>query len=295
MTDKLLAGCGTALVTPFRPDGSVDFEAYARLVDRQVEGGTDFLVPVATTAETPALTQEEKAQLLRVTKEHARGKKIVAGVGVNCVRDTLANIALLEPYGPDAFLVVVPYYNKPTQEGQYQYFKTIAAATSTPVVIYNVPGRTGANMLPDTVLRLAHDCPNIIGVKEASGNYDQVCEILRHAPGGFCTLSGDDDLTLALMASGADGVISVASNIAPSEVSGMVHAAMVEDYRTARKMLYRLFPLFKGCFVESNPIPAKEALAQLGLCSRTMRLPLVEASEGTRKVITEILSDLQIH
>lgn len=289
---KLFTGCGTALVTPFRQDGSIDYEAYAGLVDRQIDKGVDFLVPVATTAETPALTQDEKARLLEITKEHAKGHRIIAGVGVNCVRDTLANIKLLEPYGPDAFLVVVPYYNKPTQEGQYQYFKTVAAETSLPVIIYNVPGRTGANMLPDTVLGLAQDCPNIIGVKEASGNYSQVCEILRRAPKGFCVLSGDDDLTMALMASGADGVISVASNVAPAEVSEMVHAAMAEDYRSARALLYRLFPLFKGCFVESNPIPVKEALAQMGLCARTMRLPLVEASEETSRIIAGILAEL---
>lgn len=290
---RMFAGCGTAMVTPFRPDGSVDYEAYARLVDRQVEGGVDFLVPVATTAETPTLTRDEKARLLAVTREHAAGCGVMAGAGANCVSDTVSNIRLLEPCGADAFLVVVPYYNKPTQEGQYRYFKAITEATDTPVVIYNVPGRTGANILPETVLRLAEECPGIIGIKEASGNYGQVCEILRHKPDGFSVLSGDDDMAMALIASGADGVISVASNVAPSEVSDMVHAAMEDDCETARRLLYRLFPLFKGCFVESNPIPAKEALAQLGLCGRTMRLPLVEASEGTRKLIAEVLAGLE--
>lgn len=289
---KLFWGCGTALLTPFNADESIDYEAYAALVDNQVDNGVDFLVPLGTSAETPALTQDEKVELFKITKEHAKGHKLIAGVGVNCVRDTLANIHLLEPLGPDAFLVVVPYYNKPTQEGLYRYYKAIAAATTTPIVMYNVPGRTGTNMLPQTVVRIANECPNIVGIKEASGSFDQVSEILRTKPRDFCVLSGDDDITLPLMAAGADGVISVASNIAPSEVSSMVHALMAEDYRTARALHMKLFPLFKGCFVESNPIPAKEALAQLGLCHNYMRLPLAPASEQTKATIRDILAKL---
>ena len=292
MKDLVLQGCGTALVTPFTADGAVDYEAYAALVDRQVAGGVHFLVPLATTGETPTLSQEEKVAIFQTVKAHAAGRPLLVGVGVNSLPDTLGNIRLLEPLGPDALLVVVPYYNKPTQQGQYEYFKAVAAETALPIIIYNVPGRTGANMLPDTVLRLANDVPNIRGIKEASGKYDQVSEILRRAPEGFTVLSGDDDMTLAFMATGAHGVISVASNVAPKEVTEMVEAAMKGDYATARVLHHRLFPLFKACFVESNPIPAKAALAQLGQMRATVRLPLAEASDATKELMQKVLQDL---
>lgn len=292
MKPLVLQGCGTALVTPFTADGAVDYEAYAALVDRQVAGGVHFLVPLATTGETPTLSQQEKVAIFQTVKAHAKGLPLLVGVGVNSLPDTLANISLLEPLGPDALLVVVPYYNKPTQQGQYEYFKAVAATTSLPIIIYNVPGRTGANMLPDTVLRLAQDVPNIRGIKEASGKYDQVSEILRRAPEGFAVLSGDDDMTLAFMATGAHGVISVASNVAPKEVSGMTEALMKGDYATARELHHRLFPLFKACFVESNPIPAKAALAQMGQMNATVRLPLAEASEATKVLMQNVLAEL---
>ena len=292
MKDLVLQGCGTALVTPFTADGAVDYEAYAALVDRQVGGGVHFLVPLATTGETPTLSPEEKVAIFQTVKTHAKGRPLLVGVGVNSLPDTLANIRLLEPLGPDALLVVVPYYNKPTQQGQYEYFKAVAAATSLPVIIYNVPGRTGANMLPDTVLRLAQDVPNIRGIKEASGKYDQVSEILRRAPEGFTVLSGDDDMTLAFMATGAHGVVSVASNVAPKEVTEMVEAVQRGDYDSARALHHRLFPLFKACFVESNPIPAKAALSLLGQMHATVRLPLAEASDQTKELMQKVLQDL---
>ena len=292
MKDLVLQGCGTALVTPFTADGAVDYEAYAALVDRQVAGGVHFLVPLATTGETPTLSPEEKVAIFQTVKTHAKGRPLLVGVGVNSLPDTLANIRLLEPLGPDALLVVVPYYNKPTQQGQYEYFKAVAAATSLPVIIYNVPGRTGANMLPDTVLRLAQDVPNIRGIKEASGKYDQVSEILRRAPEGFTVLSGDDDMTLAFMATGAHGVVSVASNVAPKEVTEMVEAVQRGDYDSARALHHRLFPLFKACFVESNPIPAKAALSLLGQMHATVRLPLAEASDQTKELMQKVLQDL---
>ena len=201
MTDRL-KGCGTALVTPFC-DGKVDYEAYGRLVRRQLGAGVDFLVPLATTGETPTLSPDEKTRLLRMTRELAPDTPIVAGVGSNSLDATLENISLLAPCGADAFLVVVPYYNKPTQEGQYMYFKAVSERSPLPIVMYNVPGRTGANMSAQTAVRLAEDCPGIIATKEASGNFAQVSEILRTAPEGFSVLSGDDDMTLALMAAGA--------------------------------------------------------------------------------------------
>ena len=292
MKPLVLQGCGTALVTPFTADGAVDYEAYARMVDRQVASGVDFLVPLATTGETPTLSAGEKTAIYQVVKEHAQGLPLMPGVGVNSLPDTLANIRLLEPLGADALLVVVPYYNKPTQQGQYEYFKAVAAETSLPVIIYNVPGRTGANMLPDTVIRLANDVPNIRGIKEASGNYDQVSEIIRRAPEGFTVLSGDDDMTLAFMATGAHGVISVASNIAPKEVTQMVEAMQRGDLAGARALHHRLFPLFKACFVESNPIPAKAALEQLGVIGGTVRLPLATASDATKALMQKVLADL---
>ena len=292
MKPLVLQGCGTALVTPFTADGAVDYEAYARMVDRQVASGVDFLVPLATTGETPTLSAGEKTAIYQVVKEHAQGLPLMPGVGVNSLPDTLNNIRLLEPLGADALLVVVPYYNKPTQQGQYEYFKAVAAETSLPVIIYNVPGRTGANMLPDTVIRLANDVPNIRGIKEASGNYDQVSEILRRAPKDFTVLSGDDDMTLAFMATGAHGVISVASNIAPKEVSQMVKAMQEGRLEKARTLHHRLFPLFKACFVESNPIPAKAALAQLGVIGETVRLPLATASDATKALMQKVLAEL---
>ena len=292
MKPLVLQGCGTALVTPFTPDGAVDYEAYGRMVDRQVANGVHFLVPLATTGETPTLSAGEKTAIYQLVKEHAKGLPLMPGVGVNSLPDTLGNIRLLEPLGADALLVVVPYYNKPTQQGQYEYFKAVAAETSLPIIIYNVPGRTGANMLPDTVIRLANEVPNIRGIKEASGNYDQVSEIIRRAPEGFTVLSGDDDMTLAFMATGAHGVISVASNIAPKEVTQMVEAMQRGDLAGARALHHRLFPLFKACFVESNPIPAKAALEQLGVIGGTVRLPLASASDATKALMQKVLADL---
>lgn len=288
-----LQGCGTALVTPFKIT-DVDFQAFRSMVRRQVRCGVDFLVPLGTTGETPCLNNQERIEILKIAKEECGGKPVIVGGGTNSLQDTIAAMNVLEPYGPDAFLIVVPYYNKPTQEGMYQYFKAVAAATKKAVIIYNVPGRTGANMLPQTVLRLAKDIPNIIAIKEASGNYDQVSAILREAPEDFQVLSGDDDMTLALMATGAAGVISVASNIAPKEVANMTHRILAGDLANARKLHHRLWPLFKACFVESNPVPAKAALKTLGLCRNELRLPLVPATKETEKLMAQVIKDLKL-
>ena len=292
MDSLVLRGCGTALVTPFLPDGSVDYEAYASLVDRQVAAGVHFLVPLGTTGETPTLSDGEKTAVFQLVKEHAKGLPLMPGVGTNSLSGTLANIRLMEPLGPAALLVVVPYYNKPTQQGLYEYYKAVASETDLPVIIYNVPGRTGANILPDTVLRLAADVPNIRGIKEASGNFSQVSDLVRRIPEGFAVLGGDDDMTLAYMAAGAHGVISVASNVAPAEVTQMVEALQRDDLAAARRLHQRLFPLFKACFAESNPGPAKAALAQLGLCGNVLRLPLVPVTESTEALMRKVLSEL---
>ena len=288
MIAPLFKGCGTALVTPFI-DGEVDYEAYAALIDRQVALGADFLVALATTGETPTLSAEEKVALLRLTHDLAGGKPMLVGCGSNSVPGTLANMKLLEPYHVDGWLVVVPFYNKPTQEGMYQYFKAIAEATDKPVIMYNVPGRTGANMSAQTCLRLAHDVPNIVGIKEASGKLEQVYEILDGAPEGFVVLSGDDDLTLDMMKHGAVGCISVASNIVPDKVKALTDAALAGDFAAAEQINAALKPLYKACFVETSPIPAKAAMNLMGLCTKEMRLPLTEASSSTVELMQELI------
>lgn len=290
MDSKVFRGCGTALITPFR-DGEVDYEAFAALVDRQVEGGVDFLVPLGTTGETPCLTDEEKIKVLHVTKEHAAGLPIVAGVGTNSLVHTIENIRLLEPHGVDAFLVVVPYYNKPPQEGMYQYYKAVAEATKKPIILYNVPGRTGANMTAETTLRLAQ-IENIIAIKEASSNRGQILDIIHGRPEGFLVLSGNDDETYPLMKEGADGIISVASNIAPAPVAELAHAMMEGKVEKAAMYHEKLSPLFRNCFVESNPIPAKAALASMGLISNECRLPLVPAQQKTYDLMVETIKEL---
>ena len=292
MNNINLKGCGTALVTPFR-NGEVDYEAFAALVDSQVNAGIDFLVPLGTTGETPCLTDEEKIKVLTLAKERSCGKPVVAGVGTNSLEHTIANIRLLEPHGVDVFLVVVPYYNKPPQEGMYQYFKAVAEATSKPVLLYNVPGRTGSNMEAATTLRLAQ-IDNIIGIKEASSNRGQILEIIAGRPEGFLVLSGNDDETYPLMKEGADGVISVASNIAPEMVAKLAHAMLDGKIEKAAGLHQKLSPLFRNCFVESNPIPAKAALAAMGMMANELRLPLVPWQQKTYDLMVETIKDLSI-
>lgn len=286
----IIRGCGTALVTPFR-DGKVDFEAYGKMVRRQVEAGIDFLVPLGSTAETPCLEDDEKVELLRIARELCPDKPVVVGVGTNSPVATVRNIRLLEPLGPDAYLVVVPYYNKPTQEGIYRYFAHVAEATSKGIVAYNVPGRTGTNMKASTTLRVA-TIPNVIAVKEASGDLAQVKDVIDGRPEGFSVLSGNDDQTLQIISDGGDGVISVASNLAPGLMEEFVSAALGGDLAKAAELDKKLMPLYDGCFVESNPIPAKAGLSLLGLCTAEMRLPLTEAVPSTFDAMKRILADL---
>lgn len=291
MAEKLFKGCGTALLTPFRGD-AVDFDAFASLVRGQVEAGIHFLVPLGTTGETPCLTMEERIRVLETTRDNAGGLKILAGVGTNSLKGTIDNISVLDGHGADAYLVVVPYYNKPTQEGIYEYFKAVAGSTDKPVVIYNVPGRTGSNIAAPTTLRLARDVRNIVAVKEASGNYAQISQVIKGAPEGFSVLSGNDDETLSLMATGADGVISVASNVVPGMMVELVEALMKDNMPVARELHHRLSPLFTNLFIESNPIPAKAAMARLGLMENSLRLPLVKAGAKTEEIISAVLSEL---
>ncbi len=284
-----LKGCGTALFTPFK-DGKLDEEAFAASVRRQVEAGIHFLVPLGTTGETPCLSVAERKRVLELTRENAPGKKLLVGGGTNSLTATLESMAQLPD--ADAFLIVVPYYNKPTQTGLYEYYKAVAGSTDKPIVIYNVPGRTGTNIQAETTLRLAEEIPNVIAVKEASSNYKQISEIIRNKPEGFTVLSGNDDETLSLMATGADGIVSVASNIAPREMVQLTEALQKDDMVTARALHHRLSPLFKACFVESSPIPGKYAMSRLGLMANELRLPLVPASAKTEELMDKTLKEL---
>ena len=285
-----LTGCGTALITPFK-NGEVDYEAFAALVDRQVEAGIDFLVPLGTTGETPCLEDDERIKVLQIAKEHSQGRPVVVGGGTNSLQHTIRGMQMLEPYGVDAFLIVVPYYNKPTQEGQYQYFKAVAEATEKPIVLYNVPGRTGANMTAETCLRLAQ-IPNIVAVKEASGNREQIEAILAGAPEGFQVLSGNDDDTLWMMKQGGAGIISVASNVAPGLLAEFTGAIRKGEMEKADALNEKLTPLFNNCFVESNPIPAKAAMAAMGLIENELRLPLVPCQQSTYDLMVETIKPL---
>lgn len=290
MKDMKLTGCGTALITPF-VGGDVDYEAFAALVDRQVAAGIDFLVPLGTTGETPCLEDDERIRVLETAKEHAGGLPVLVGGGTNSLQHTIRSMQMLDPHGVDAFLIVVPYYNKPTQEGQYQYFKTVAESTDKPIVLYNVPGRTGANMTAETCLRLA-ELPNVVAVKEASGNRPQIEEILRNAPKDFAVLSGNDDDTIWMMEQGGAGIISVASNVAPALMAEFVGAMKAGNWEKAHAMNEMLTPLFKNCFVESNPIPAKAALAAMGLIRNELRLPLVPCQQATYDLMVDTIKPL---
>ena len=290
MKNIRLTGCGTALITPF-VDGTVDYEAFALLVDRQVKAGIDFLVPLGTTGETPCLEDDERIKVLEIAKQHSNGLPVLVGGGTNSLKHTIRSMQMLDPHGVDAYLIVVPYYNKPTQEGQYQYFKAVAESTDKPVVLYNVPGRTGANMTAETALRLA-EIDNVVAIKEASGNRPQIEEILRNAPEDFAVFSGNDDDTIWMMEQGGAGIISVASNVAPVQMADFVAAMKAGNWDKARQMNEMLTPLFRNCFVESNPIPAKAALAAMGLIKNELRLPLVPCQQSTYELMVDTIKPL---
>lgn len=288
-----IRGCGTALITPFDDNYEVDWGSFGSLVMRQLDAGIDFLVPLGTTGETPCLEEYEKEKLLATVMELNDGKvPVVAGAGSNSTRKVISNISALSKYSPDAFLVVVPYYNKPTQEGIFQHFKAISESTPVPFIIYNIPGRTGTNLTTETTLRLS-ELKNIVAVKEASGNFEQISEIIRLAPEGFTVLSGNDDATFPLMCAGAGGVISVASNIAPSPVIRLTTLLSEGRWNEAAALHHRLMPLFKACFVESSPIPVKSALALAGLIRNRLRLPLTSSLETTDSLMKNVLKEIE--
>jgi 4-hydroxy-tetrahydrodipicolinate synthase len=289
-----LRGCGTALVTPFHQDGSIDDTALRNLVAWQVESGIDFLVPCGTTGETPTLTHDEWLHVIDATIEVAAGRvPIVAGATSNSTHDAVekAKEVAARP-GVDAILTASPYYNKPTQEGQYRHFKAIAEAVGDkPVILYNVPGRTGANIEPSTLARLA-EIPNIVGVKEASGNMTQIAEAINLVPETFLVFSGDDSVTLPVIALGGVGLVSVASNEIPHEMATMTRAALSNDWSTARSIHRKYLPLMQANFIESSPLPVKAVLAMMGKIEENYRLPLLPMRRDTRSKLQKIVMEI---
>lgn len=289
-----MRGCATALVTPFNADGSIDEAALTGTIEYQINGGVKLLVPCGTTGESATMTEEEDRKVIKHTIDLARGRaKVIAGAGSNSTAVAIENSRVVQDLGADAVLQVAPFYNKPTQAGLYAHFRAISEAVpDLPIVIYNVPGRTSCNIAAETTLRLARDCENIVAVKEASGNLSQIMEILRDRPKGFRVLSGDDAITLPMIALGADGLISVASNEAPEMMSRMLDKALEGAWDEARELHYRLLALMEVNFIESSPGPVKAALAMMNLIGEHFRLPLVPIQESSRARLREVLNEL---
>lgn len=286
----MFTGCGTALITPFRRDGSLDETTLRDLVRRQIDAGINFLVPCGTTGESPTLTREEHLRVVQVAVEEAAGKTpVLGGAGGYNTREVIELALELERLGVDGILSVTPYYNKPTQEGLYQHYKAIAAAVPLPIVVYSVQGRTGVNVEPATLARLAQ-IDNIVGVKEASGNISQMANVVHEVPEDFIVLSGDDAITLPLIALGGRGIVSVVANEIPAEMTQLAQAGLRGDFDTARRLQRKYLPLMNVNFVESNPIPVKAGMAMMGLLELVYRLPLVPPSEANRAKIEKVLS-----
>jgi 4-hydroxy-tetrahydrodipicolinate synthase len=287
-------GVGTALVTPFTSSGAVDEAAVRRLARRQIEAGVHFLVPCGTTGEAPTLSGEERRRVVELVVEEAGGRvPVLAGAGGYDTREVVESARAMREAGADGLLSVTPYYNKPTPEGLFRHYQAIGEAVPLPILVYNVPGRTGCNVDPATLARLA-TIDNVAGVKEASGNVTQICEVLKAVPADFLVLSGDDALTLPAMAVGARGVISVASNEVPGEMARLVEAAERNDFAAAREIHSRLLPLMLANFAESNPIPVKAAMAQMGLLGETYRLPMVPPRAETREKLSRVLAAVSL-
>ena len=286
---------GVALITPFKEDESVDYEALGKLVDYQLQNGTDYLVVLGTTAETPTLTEEEKQNIIQLVVSKVNGRiPIVLGVGGNCTRAIVEKLKNDNFDGIDAILSVVPYYNKPSQEGIYQHYKAISEATSLPIVLYNVPGRTGVNMTAETTLRIARECKNVVAIKEASGNITQMDDIIKNKPENFDVISGDDGITFPLITLGAVGVISVIGNAFPREFSRMVRLGLAGDYDNARTIHHSFTELFNLLFVDGNPAGVKSMLNAMGYVENKLRLPLVPTRITTFEKIRDVLRQLNI-
>lgn len=295
MATNIFRGLGIALITPFTPDGEVDSNSLKRLVEYQLQNGADFLCILATTGETPCLSAEEKAEIKRLVVEVNNGRvPILMGCGGNNTRAVVQELKSADWSGIDGVLSVCPYYNKPSQEGLYQHFKAIAEASPLPVVLYNVPGRTGINLQAQTTLRLARDCENIIAIKEACGSLEQVDEIINNKPARFDVISGDDALTFSMVASGAAGVISVIGNALPKEFSRMIRLEFNGEYEPARKIHHRFLQLYSLLFVDGNPAGVKALLHEMGFIDNVLRLPLVPTRLTTLQKITTILKELKL-
>ena len=291
---KPIVGSIVALVTPMHEDGSVDYDGLRRLVDWHIAEGTDCIGVVGTTGESPTVSMEENCEVIRVAVEHARGRvPIMAGAGANNTREAIELTQFAKQVGADCTLQVVPYYNRPSQEGIYQHFKAIAEAVDLPVVLYNVPGRTVADMLPETTLRLAQ-VPGIVGIKEATGNIERACQLIKHAPKGFSIYSGDDGTAVALMLLGGHGNVSVTANVAPRLMHELCIAAIEGDVRRATALHLRLLPLHKQLFCEPSPAPAKWAMSQLGLCQPHVRLPIVPLTPAGQQAVGAALRESQM-
>ncbi|MFH1619837.1 MAG: 4-hydroxy-tetrahydrodipicolinate synthase [bacterium] len=289
-----LKGCFTALPTPFRND-RVDEDSLRKIIRFQIENGVSGLLPCGSTGEAATLGAEEYERVIKIAVEEAKGKlPVMAGTGTNSTSRSVAMAKKTAALGVDALLVIVPYYNKPTQDGQFAHFSEVSGAVDIPVIVYNIPGRTGVNMLPSTLIRLRKKCRNIVGVKEASGNMDQVGEILNSTDGEFSLMSGDDSLTLPMMSLGARGVVSVISNVAPAETAKMCALFAAGKLKEAAEMHHKLLPLMKALFVETNPAPVKSALAMMGLCGETPRLPLVPVSEKIKEILKSAMLKAEI-
>ncbi len=295
MVENKFRGLGVALVTPFKADGAVDHQALLRLVEYQLAGGVDFLCVLGTTAETPCLSADERKQIVGEIVEKENGRvPILLGVGGNCTAAVVQQLKDLDTNGIDGVLSVCPMYNKPSQEGLYQHFKAVAEASPVPVVLYNVPGRTGVNMTAQTTLRLASDFDNIVAIKEASGDITQMDDIIKNKPANFDVISGDDGITFPLITLGAVGVISVIGNALPAEMSRMVRLALSGQYEPALRIHHRFTELFKLLFVDGNPAGVKAMLSAMGMIENELRLPLVPTRLTTMQQIAAILKDLHI-
>lgn len=295
MVRNIFKGLGIALITPFCKDGSVDYKSLVRLMEYQLDNGADFLCILATTGETPCLTKDEKQKIKDLVVSTVKGRvPILMGCGGNNTAAIVEELHTGDFRGIDGVLSVCPYYNKPSQEGLYQHFKTIAAATSLPVVLYNVPGRTGVNLKAETTVRLARDCENIVAIKEASGSLEQVDEIIKNKPKDFAVISGDDALTFPMISCGAEGVISVIGNALPKEFSRMIRLEFKGEYEGARKIHHRFTELFSLLFVDGNPAGVKAMLHEMGFIENVLRLPLVPTRISTLHKMSEILKELKI-
>jgi 4-hydroxy-tetrahydrodipicolinate synthase len=285
-----LTGLGVAMVTPFKKDGSVDAEALKKLTRHLIDGGVDYLVVQGTTGESVTLTKEEKKEVLDIVLETNNGSKpVVLGVGGNNTAEICHQLSRQDTEGLTAILSVTPYYNKPTQNGLFEHFQAISDSSKLPIILYNVPGRTSVNLLPDTVARIAFDCRNVIGIKEASGSVEQIMNVIHATPKEFMVISGDDALTLPLISAGCDGVISVVGNAFPKEFSQLVHLALENKFPEARAIHYKLLELIHLLFAEGNPAGVKEVLSQLDICENYLRLPLVPVSDALTDKIRKYL------